>query len=148
MGRQGLNALIGVSGLQPDRIKASHIGFMLGPRLNAAGRLESALDALKLLTTEDINIAGKLAQKLDNQNQARQKLTQEIQISAERLAFARESDPLLLFAAHEGFNPGIIGLAASKLTENIIGLRSSHKLGQARPGPHAGVSQNSTSPMR
>jgi single-stranded-DNA-specific exonuclease len=117
MGRQGLNALIGVSGLRPDRIKASHIGYTLGPRLNAAGRLESALDALNLLTTDDINKAVSLAQKLDNQNQKRQKLTQETQYIAEQLAFIGDPDPLLLFAAHEDFNPGIIGLAASKLTE-------------------------------
>ena len=117
MGRQGLNALIGVSGLQPNRIKATHIGYILGPRLNAAGRLESALDALRLLTTNDIHIAVSLAQKLDDQNQKRQNLTQETQYYAEQLALADDSDPLLLFAAHEDFSPGIIGLAASKLTD-------------------------------
>ncbi|MCK4975712.1 MAG: DHH family phosphoesterase, partial [Anaerolineales bacterium] len=62
--RQGVMALIGVSGLKPNKIKASDIGFVLGPRLNAAGRLESALAALDLLTSSDVYQAAELAQQL------------------------------------------------------------------------------------
>ncbi len=116
--RQGLMALAGICGLDPSRITASHIGYMLGPRLNAAGRLDSALAALSLLTTGDVAIAAQLAQLLDNQNRERQQLTQQIQHQAEQIALARDPDPYLLFAAHPDFNPGVVGLAASKLVEN------------------------------
>ncbi|MBE9474507.1 MAG: single-stranded-DNA-specific exonuclease RecJ [Chloroflexi bacterium] len=116
--RQGLQALIGVCGLVPRRVKASDIGFALGPRLNAAGRLDSALAAFELLTTQSINEAGRLAQQLDNQNRERQKITREIQIKAEQIALAGDPDTLLLFAADPEFNPGIVGLAASRLNEH------------------------------
>lgn len=115
--RQGILSLIGVAGLQPGQINAGHIGFMLGPRLNAAGRLDSALDALHLLTTSDPGIAARLAQQLDNQNRERQQVTRQIQEQAETIALASDPDALLLFAAHPDFNPGVVGLAASRLTE-------------------------------
>jgi len=115
--RQGLMSLIGVSGLKPEKITATDIGFALGPRLNAAGRLESALDALTLLTTRDVFEAGRLAQQLEVQNRERQSITRGIQARAEELAFAERSDPLLLFAVAPEFNPGVVGLAASRLTE-------------------------------
>ncbi len=115
--RQGLQALIGVCGLVPRRIKASDIGYVLGPRLNAAGRLDSALAAYDLLTTQNIHEAGRLAQQLDNQNRERQKITREIQDRAELIALAEDPDALLLFAADPEFNPGVVGLAASRLNE-------------------------------
>lgn len=115
--RQGLQALIGVCGLVPRRVKASDIGFMLGPRLNAAGRLDSALAAFELLITQSVNEAGLLAQQLDNQNRERQKISREIQTRAEQIAIAEDPDAFLLFAADPEFNPGIVGLAASRLNE-------------------------------
>jgi single-stranded-DNA-specific exonuclease len=126
--RQGTMALIGVSGLQPDKIDASHIGFMLGPRLNAAGRLDTALAALDLLLTSDVHKAGNLAQQLDMYNRERQEITRQIQMAAEEIARPSDEDTLLLFAAHPDFNPGVVGLAASRLCEqyyrpSIIGAR-------------------------
>ncbi len=115
--RQGLLALIGASGLRPDRINASDIGYTLGPRLNAAGRLDSALAALELLLSQDVYAAASLAQKLDAQNRERQQITREIQAQAEQIALAENPDTLLLFAADPGFNPGVVGLAASRLTD-------------------------------
>ena len=115
--RQGLLSLIGVSGLKPAKITATDIGYALGPRLNAAGRLDTALDALNLLTTQDVFKAGKIAQQLEAQNRKRQDITRGIQAIAEELAFTDVSDPLLLFAAHPEFNAGVVGLAASRLTE-------------------------------
>jgi single-stranded-DNA-specific exonuclease len=103
--------------LAPQKVTASSIGFTLGPRLNAAGRLESAHAALILLTTKDAQMAGQLAQKLEIQNRERQRITQEIQEKAEQLATAEDADAFLLFAAHPDFNPGIVGLAASRLLE-------------------------------
>jgi len=115
--RQGLQALIGVCGLLPRRIQATDIGFVLGPRLNAAGRLDSALASFDLLTTNSVNTAGYLAQQLDNQNRERQKITRESQAVAEAIALAEDPEAMLLFAADPGFNPGIVGLVASRLTE-------------------------------
>lgn len=115
--RQGILSLIGVSGLNPKTITAGDIAFMLGPRLNAAGRLESALAAFNLLLTPDVADAARYAQQLNNQNSERQRITREIQARAEQLVFATNPDPLLLFAADPDFNPGVVGLAASRLTD-------------------------------
>jgi len=115
--RQGLYSLANVADLAIARTSASQIGFILGPRLNAAGRLDSAHAALKLLTTNDPQEAGPLAQLLDTQNRQRQNLTRETQELAEALATAEDADPILLFAVDESFNPGVVGLAASRLAE-------------------------------
>jgi single-stranded-DNA-specific exonuclease len=90
---------------------------MLGPRLNASGRLESALASFELLTTSDVMRAGQLAQQLDVQNSKRQILTRTTQEQAEQIALSDDPDTFLLFAASEEFNPGVVGLAASRLTE-------------------------------
>ncbi len=115
--RQGLFSLANVAELVIGKTTASQIGFTLGPRLNAAGRLESALAAFDLLTTTDFMQAGQLAQQLDVQNRQRQALTRVTQEKAEALATAEEREPILLFAVDEEFNPGVVGLAASRLTE-------------------------------
>jgi len=115
--RQGLFSLANVASMQIRKTTASQIGFILGPRLNAAGRLRSAEAALELLITDDPSRAGLLAQELDANNQERQAVTRETQVKAEALATADELDPALLFAAHEDFNPGVVGLAASRLME-------------------------------
>ncbi len=115
--RQGLLSLMGVAGLTPKRMSASDIGFGLGPRLNAAGRLDEAEAALNLLITHDIFEAGQLAQQLEIQNRERQKITRAIQGQAEDLALSADPDSMLLFAVHPDFNAGVVGLAASRLTE-------------------------------
>lgn len=115
--RQGLFSLAGVSELALSKANATDIGFKLGPRLNAAGRLKEALAAFELLTTKDVFQAGQLAQQLDLQNRERQKITREMQIKAEELAVDANVKNYLLFAAAEDFNSGVVGLAASRLTE-------------------------------
>ena len=115
--RQGLFSLAGVADLNLAKVNASDIGFRLGPRLNAAGRLDEALAAYELLTTTDVFKAGQMAQQLDVQNKERQRITHEMQAVAEELALADETDAFLLFAAHKDFNAGVVGLAASRLTD-------------------------------
>ena len=115
--RQGLFSLAGVAQIKLDKITSGNIGFMLGPRLNASGRLESALASFELLTTTDFMRAGQLAQQLDVQNRQRQAITKSMQAQAEEIALGEDPDAFLFFAAHEGFNPGVIGLTASRLTE-------------------------------
>jgi len=115
--RQGLFSLAAVSDLPMSRITATSIGFILGPRLNAAGRLESALAAFDLLTTTDVKIAGDLAQQLNIQNRQRQEITRRIQGEAEAIAMADDPSADLFFAVHPDFNPGVVGLAAARLVE-------------------------------
>ncbi|HET6821206.1 MAG TPA: single-stranded-DNA-specific exonuclease RecJ [Anaerolineales bacterium] len=115
--RQGLFSLAGIADLKIEKCTAGNIGFMLGPRLNASGRLESALASFELLTTTDFMRAGQLAQQLDQQNRQRQSITRTMQEQAEAIAMGEDPEAFLLFAAHEEFNPGVVGLAASRLTE-------------------------------
>ena len=109
-------ALAQTAGVDLRRVNAVDIGYRLGPRLNAAGRLESALQAYELLVTDDLLKAGYLAQKLDDQNKDRQRLTQEMQARAEELL--GEEEGYILIACDEQFNPGVVGLVAAKLTES------------------------------
>lgn len=115
--RQGILSLIGAAGLKAKSISAMDIGFGLGPRINAAGRMGSALDALALLNADDVFQAAHLAQELDNKNRQRQQQTRDMQITAESLALAGSLTPTLLFAHDPSFNPGIVGLAASQLCD-------------------------------
>ena len=115
--RQGLFSLAAVSDLALQRTTAISIGFILGPRLNAAGRLESALAAYELLTTTDVKQAGELSQQLNNQNRLRQELTRKIQSEAEAIVQTDDPDSPLLFAVSPEFNSGVVGLAAARLVE-------------------------------
>ncbi len=114
--RPGLQALIRVSGRDPQRISASDIGFMLGPRLNAAGRIDSALQAYELLMTNSIEEAGSLAQKLDNQNSERQRLTKETRAMAEE-KIGSATTLNLISSFDSSYSSGIVGLVATNLVE-------------------------------
>lgn len=88
---------------------------MLAPRLNAMGRLEHALDALRLLCTSDGTKATLLAQKLGLTNKERQQLTEDTVVHAHTIL--PDKSKKLIFIAHESYNQGIIGLVAGKLAE-------------------------------
>lgn len=115
--RQGLFSLAQVASINPAKFNAGHLGFAIGPRLNAAGRMESALDAFRLLTSQDIFEAGWLAQQLDSLNSSRKEITNQI-IESTMLSIA-EQDPNMpiLFSASPDYNAGVVGLAAGRLTE-------------------------------
>ena len=115
--RQGLHALLKISGVDSANISTDTIGYILGPRLNAAGRMDTALDSLDLLLTHDTQLAVSLAQKLDNQNRERQQLTRRLQTLAESIYNTDEQDYPIIIAAHPDFNPGVVGLVAARLTE-------------------------------
>ena len=127
--RQGLFSLANVAELDLAKTTAVNIGFVLGPRLNAAGRLESALAAFELLTTSDPQTAGKLAQELEVHNRNRQVITRTTQAQAEEIALKEDPDGFILFAVNPEFNTGVVGLAASRLVEThyrpaIVGQRN------------------------
>lgn len=117
--REGLKSLLQIARLKPGSIDCGNIGFALGPRLNAAGRLDSALAAYELLTTTDLYRANNLASQLEGQNRERQELTKQITNHARQLALEAEHGAALLFAAHESFNAGVVGLAAARLMEEF-----------------------------
>jgi single-stranded-DNA-specific exonuclease len=119
--RVGIAMLMEVANIKPGAVDAVAIGYGLGPRLNAAGRIEHAMAAYRLLTTDDAALARELAVELDGRNRERQRLTKETQDKAREMALARvpaERAPLL-FAADASFRAGIVGLAASRLTEEF-----------------------------
>jgi single-stranded-DNA-specific exonuclease len=115
--RIGLVKLIQVAGVKPP-VSTEDIGFRLGPRLNAAGRLSTAEKALQLLLTKDAAEAAVLAEFLDKQNRERQGVEREILAAAEeRIANAcnLESDAAIVVGARN-WHPGVLGIVASRLT--------------------------------
>lgn len=114
--RQGLKALMAVSGVRPETVNARSLGFSLGPRMNAAGRLETAQYALDMLTATDPMEALQFARQLDEMNQARRKEQDEILKEALVQAEELSSDPVLVVSS-TGWNHGIVGIVAAKLLE-------------------------------
>lgn len=114
--RPGLRALMAVSGVEPGKVNARSLGFGLGPRMNAAGRLETAQHALDMLRATDPMDALEKAQQLDALNIARRadqdKIFKEAIIQAERF-----KDDHVLVVSAPGWSHGIIGIVAAKLLE-------------------------------
>jgi single-stranded-DNA-specific exonuclease len=115
--REGVRALTNVARLRPGAIVASSIGYGLGPRLNAAGRLGDAKLGYRLLVTADRREAEMLAGRLNERNRVRQQMTAQAYELATEMALAEGEDAPLLFAADKGFMAGIVGLVAGRLTE-------------------------------
>jgi single-stranded-DNA-specific exonuclease len=116
-GRPGVEALMADAGLRRGGVDATAIGFRLGPRLNAAGRIDKAMLAYSLLTSRDLLETKELAEELGQLNQRRQALTEETVAEAEAQVQATDPDAYLYLVASPSFLPGIVGLAASRLTE-------------------------------
>ena len=114
--RPGIAALMQVSGLQAGQMTAESIGFALGPRINAAGRLAHAYDAAKLLIANNSHSAREQAQLLDELNRKRQSLTRQLSALAEQMV---EGDAPIIIAGSEEFKSGIVGLVASRLAEKV-----------------------------
>ena len=116
--RPGLRALMAVAGVTPETVNTRALGFGLGPRLNAAGRIETARLGLDLLTTADTQIASSLAQKLDELNTTRR--AEQDRIFAEALIQAEQfvDDPVLV-VSDPSWSHGIIGIVAAKLLERL-----------------------------
>ena len=116
--RPGIAALAKVAGLRPGNIKASHIGFGLGPRINAAGRLGSAMTAYHLLSAKTLEDAMPRAIELQALNSQRQQLTRQAQAAISEQVVDGSNVPLI-FAGDENVLPGIVGLVAGRLTEEF-----------------------------
>src|SRR5256885_226207 len=108
----GVRALVERAGLKLGRVGAGDIGFVLGPRLNAAGRINDAEDALRLLLAEDAEEAQTLAERLEQRNTERQELTRQVVAGARGRAGGRP-DALIPIVADPPVAPGDRGLRAS-----------------------------------
>jgi single-stranded-DNA-specific exonuclease len=113
--RPGLEALAVVAGTTPDRFNAETLGFAIGPRMNAAGRLAHANIALDLMLESDRRVARGVAEQLDLLNRQRQEQTEESFAVAEELCGTAD-DPLIMIAT-ERIHAGIVGLVASRLAD-------------------------------
>ena len=117
--RLGLQVMLELAGTNPSQLTETHIGFTLGPRLNALGRLEDANPIVELLTTGDPSRARVLASQLEGLNQQRRLLTSQVTRAA--LAQLKENPALLEQAAlvlhHPEWPAGIIGIVAGRLAE-------------------------------
>lgn len=114
--RPGLKALMAVARVEPEKLNARSLGFALGPRMNAAGRLETARHSLDMLTADDNATALEKAQQLDALNMARRADQDAIFKSAIEQAEMYKNDPVLV-VSHPDWNHGIIGIVAAKLLE-------------------------------
>ncbi len=115
--RPGVHALLQVAGLTPGKVSARDLAFALGPRINAAGRLASAMLACRLLTSEDPADAAEMASRLQALNDRRRALTLNAQEDINRELAGQGETPPLILAAREGISPGIVGLVAGRLCE-------------------------------
>ncbi len=114
--RIGLTALADVAGL--DQAPSSyHLGFLLGPRVNAGGRIGKADLGARLLATDDRNEAQALAERLDQLNTERREVEAQVRDQALEQAEARGTDGPLVWAAGEGWHPGVVGIVAARLKE-------------------------------
>ncbi len=140
MGRRariGLTALADVAGL--DQAPTSyHLGFLLGPRVNAGGRIGKADLGARLLATNDRHEAEGLAAKLDHLNTERREVEAAVRDLAMEQATARGLDGPLVWAAGEGWHPGVVGIVAARLKEAtnrpaiVIGLDGNEGKGSGR----------------
>ncbi len=117
--RIGLRALMEVANLPPDLLDAEQIGYQIGPRLNAVGRLDDARLGVELLVTHNSSRARILAQQLEGLNNERRVQTKRIEAMAEELIAANpavlESEALVLYSPD--WHPGIVGIIAGRLAE-------------------------------
>jgi len=116
----GLKALIQVARLQPGKLHERDISYGLGPRINAAGRMKHASIAFELLTTDDEAEAQARAGELEELNQARQQITQELmKLVREQAQGQADNQVVLVYGDKSAWPEGIIGLVAGKLSEEF-----------------------------
>jgi len=122
----GLRALVQQAGLAGKEIRAGHVGYILGPRLNAVGRIDEPMEGLRLLLTDDPAEAEALARKLEALNNERQQLDQRMLEEALQQAEAQGGESAMAFVlasesvagnSREGWHAGVVGIVASRVVE-------------------------------
>jgi single-stranded-DNA-specific exonuclease len=119
----GIHALLALGKRNPAQLVASDLGFAVGPRLNAAGRLDDMSLGIECLLATTPERANELAQKLDELNLERRRIEQEMQTDAERdldaLELTDETLPLGLCLFRENWHPGVVGILASRIKDRF-----------------------------
>lgn len=114
----GLRTLMEQAGIADGEITAWHVGFVLGPRLNAAGRLQDANLSLRLMLTRDLDEAQQIARELEQRNsQRRQEQERILEEAKAQLDVARVSQSRIVVVSGTGWHPGVIGIVASRLVD-------------------------------
>jgi single-stranded-DNA-specific exonuclease len=135
--RSGLVALADAAKMN-SAPTAYHLGFLLGPRINAGGRVGKADLGLRLLTTNDQDEARSIADRLNQLNDERREIEAQVQLQAMEQAEERGFDKPLVWAAGNGWHPGVVGIVASRLKEAtnrpaiVIGLDGNEGKGSGR----------------
>jgi len=139
--RLGVRALMAQAGVKPGEVDAYTIGYILAPRLNAAGRMDDAMVSYRLLTSESEGLASELAGELEERNQERQRLMMESLQKARERVLDSVAEAKLLFTAGEDYFSGVAGLVAGRLSEEfyrptlVIELGEEESRGSARSIP-------------
>jgi single-stranded-DNA-specific exonuclease len=142
--RIGLRALMAAAAVDPETVDEGALGFRLAPRINAAGRLYRADAGVELMLTEDPDRAAAIAAELDRANAERRWAEQKVTEDAERARSAlppSQAEAPALVLAGEGWHPGVVGIAASRLVERhhrptvLISLDAGRGKGSARSIP-------------
>lgn len=137
---QGIKALLEVTGLVNKEVTSGHIGFVIGPRINATGRIGMAKYAVQLFTTNNYEEAHSLAKMLNEENIKRQNIETEILIEAEEI-IKKEIDlekEKIIVIASENWHNGVIGIVSSRITEKyhrpsiLISIEGNEGRGSAR----------------
>lgn len=116
----GISALFAVAGKKPEAAGVRDFGFALGPRINAAGRLDTMENGIECLLADDPVVALDYARSLNDFNAARQELETEMQQAAETALSCCNVDSLATLTLYDGrFNEGVVGLVASRLKEKV-----------------------------
>ncbi len=118
----GLRALLEASGVERTEVRAGQVGFIVAPRLNAAGRIAEASDGLRLLLTDDPVEAASLASRLEQLNRERQAIDQAILEDALAVVESQYADPeehRAIVLAGDGWHPGVVGIVASRVVERF-----------------------------
>jgi single-stranded-DNA-specific exonuclease len=147
----GLKALLAVAGSEPGPAKVNHAGFILGPRINAGGRIGRADLGARLLSTEDPQEARALAEELDALNVARREVEREVTETAVRRVEAaghHADGSAVVVVAGEDWHPGVVGIVAGRLRERwrkpviVIGVDAAAGVGKgsgrSQPGMNLG----------
>lgn len=148
--RPGLRALIEMAGLEYGKMDTESIGFALGPRINAAGRMDHAELALRLLLSRTEEEARPLAQEVERCNRERQEMTRQMMVQADeqlrlRYDLARPPQAIMLWDAR--WSPALVGLVAGKLLERfarpiaVVGFHEGTWIGSGRSIPAYDITQ-------
>ena len=138
--RPGILALKRVAGIAPGEVGVGQVAFRLGPRINAAGRMDAGLKVVEMLTTDSEEVALNIAQELEADNRQRQEM--EARVLAEALSAVHgdgaPKDRYSVVVGQDGWHPGVLGIVASRLTERfyrptvVVGFRAGEGKGSAR----------------